>query len=162
VELINEYLEKAAEKLEKQTFDFVIISCLLHEIENVTLFLEKIHSLVNKDTIVHIDVPNAYSFHRVLAYEMEFIESIFDLSSNNMKLQQQVVYDLQSLKHLMENNGFEIVDSGSYFIKPFTHNQMADMINSKIINEDVLLGLDKMIKYFPEMGSEIYVNLKLK
>lgn len=37
---------------------------------------------------------------------------------------------------------------------------MSEMLDKKIINQDVIVGLQKIIKYFPEYGSEIFVNLR--
>lgn len=34
------------------------------------------------------------------------------------------------------------------------------MIKTGILNEQMLKGLDGLVKYFPENGSEIYVNIK--
>lgn len=133
--LINDYIENIKEfDFEKYNFDFVIISSLLHEIEDTSLLLEKLQSFISSNTIVHVNVPNAHSFHRVLAYEMGIINSIFDMSETNLHLQQQRLFDLESLSDLITNNGFEIIESGSYFLKPFTHEQMAELLNNNIIN----------------------------
>ena len=162
VDIINDYFEDSINKLRKYNFDFIIISCLLHEIENVELFLEKIRSFITSKTIVHIDVPNAQSFHRILALEMGLINSVYVLSESNLRFQQQKVYDLASLSKLITNHDFDIIDSGSYFIKLFTHKQMANMIEHNIIDEKVLDGLYRLTKYMPDLGSEIFINFKLK
>lgn len=47
-------------------------------------------------------------------------------------------------------------------MKPFSHNQMYEMMQSAIIDEKVLDGLYRLAEYMPEYGSEIYVNCKLK
>ena len=60
------------------------------------------------------------------------------------------------------HHDIEILDSGSYWIKPFTHKQMAMMMNENIIDENILDGFEKMIKYMPELGSEIFVNFRIK
>ena len=66
------------------------------------------------------------------------------------------------MKNILEDNGFEIINSGSYFVKPFTHSQMYEMMCKSIIDEKVLDGLYEMTEYMPEMGSEIYVNVRRK
>ena len=48
-----------------------------------------------------------------------------------------------------------------YFIKPFTHKQMFEMLETKIIDEKVLEGLYGMTKYMPNLGSEIFIEFKL-
>jgi len=161
VVVINDYMENATRELQKYDFDYVIISGLLHEIEDASSFLKDIHSITRKNTIVHIDVPNARSFHRVLAYEMGIIKSVFELSSSNLRLQQQTVFDIATLSELITNYGFKIINSGSYFLKPFAHKQMYELLNNKIIDENTLDGLYKMTKYVPDMGSEIFIEFKI-
>lgn len=161
VVLINEYIENVLAELSSFNFDIVLISGLLHEIQNGDLILENLRKILRPDTVVHANVPNANSFHRLLAFEMGLIDSVFQMSGTNIQLQQQNVYDLNSLSELVQKQGYKIISSGSYFVKPFTHKQMSEMIDNKIIDEKVLDGLFKMIKYMPGLGSEIYVNFIL-
>ena len=136
--VINDLLENAAEKLNATPIDFIILSNVLQEIEDVSVFLKGLHSICKKDTIAHIVVPNAKSFHRLLAFEMGLIDSIYRLSDRNNLLQQMRVFDLDSLSEILVDNGFKIAGSGSSFIKPFTHQQMHDMLLHKIIDDNTL------------------------
>ena len=52
------------------------------------------------------------------------------------------------------------MSKGSYFIKPFNHKKMAELLELEIIDKQLLVGLDNMIKYFPENGAEIFVNCR--
>ena len=61
---------------------------------------------------------------------------------------------------MVEQNGFVILDSGSYFIKPFSSSQMYEMINKGIIDAKVLDGLYGLSQYLPLYGSEIYINCR--
>lgn len=158
---INDFFQYD-EKLEKEKFNFIICSSLLHEIENQMKFLEDIAAVCNKETVVHINVPNANSFHRLLAKEMGLIDDVHDLSKRNLQYQQHNVFDQGLLKQFVSGVGFSVLDSGSYFVKPFTHQQMFQMMNEGIIDEKVLDGLYKMGKYFDNYGSEIYVDVKLR
>ena len=56
---------------------------------------------------------------------------------------------------------FGYCSCGSYFIKPFAHWQMYQMLKIGIINEAVLDGLYAISDKFKEYGSEIYINVKL-
>lgn len=58
------------------------------------------------------------------------------------------------------NRRVEFADSGSFFVKPFTHAQMEQCLNNGVVGENVLDGLDKMIEFMPELGAEIYVNCR--
>lgn len=179
VEPSHEFMEKAKRDLEgknvryveglfedcvgelcKKDYDFIIIGSLLHELEDPAAFLESVKRICGRETVVHVNVPNAKSVHRLLAEKCSFIEDIYSLSDRNEQFQQHRVFDLDTLSHLILQTGGIILDNGSYFIKPFTHGQMMRCLQDGIISEDVVEGLDKMIEYMPELGSEIYVNFR--
>lgn len=141
-------------------YDAVICSGLLHEVENPAELLENICMVSNKETLIHINVPNANSFHRLLAKEMKLISDTKQFSERNVKLQQNTVFDMDSLKSLCGEAGLVVESCGSYFVKPFAHFQMKQMMDEGIIDERVLDGLYSMTKYMPELGSEIYVNCR--
>lgn len=162
VVIINETIEDSVNTLCKYDFDYIIISSLLHEIKDTTAFLSSVRQIAKSETVIHLDVPNAYSFHRILAFEMGITESVFEMSARNVKFQQQRIFDLKTLSSLVTESGFEVIDSGSFFLKPFTHKQMDELIKHKIISSAVLEGLYNIVKYMPEMGSEIYIEFKLK
>ena len=143
-------------------YDMIICASLLHEIENPGNMLKEIRKISQEETVIHINVPNVNSVHRLLAKSMGLITDVHEKSERNILYQQNTNFDLESLKSLICENGFMVVESGSYFIKPFTHTQMYEMIKADIINESVLDGLYKLAEIFPENGSEIYVNAMLK
>jgi 2-polyprenyl-3-methyl-5-hydroxy-6-metoxy-1,4-benzoquinol methylase len=162
VKCICAFFEDVAHNLLSQSYDFVIISSLLHEVENPANLLQKVKACGGENTVFHMNVPNAYSFHRILAKEMGLIDDIFKKSDRQITLQQNTTFCLESLSELATSVGFQIIDSGAYFIKPFTHEQMHKMLVNNIISESVLDGLYQMTKHMPEYGSEIYINCKLK
>lgn len=160
--IIEGYFEDKYREILEEKFDFIICSSLLHEVNNATNLLQTIYTVAACNTIIHINVPNANSMHRLIAKEMGIIDNIYSKSETQCKLQQREVYDLEKLKKELVENEFQIIDEGSYFIKPFTHTQMDLMLKQGIIDKNVLLGLQGIIKYFPENGSEIYVNVRRK
>ncbi len=149
------------DKMKSYSFDFIICASLLHEVNDPLNFLKDIASVANKDTIVHINVPNAYSLHRLIAKGMGFIDDVHAMSDRNKIYQQNSVFDLESLKKLANDAGFDTLEEGSYFVKPFSHDQMYKMIQQGIIDEKVLDGLYSLEEYLPMYGSEIYLNLKI-
>ena len=72
-----------------------------------------------------------------------------------------------SLKELIEesaeicNKCITINTMGSYFVKPFTHKQMENLLKEGIINEKIIDGLNGMTKYMPNLGSEIYIDFSV-
>lgn len=155
----NEYF-KYSDELKNMKFDYIVCSSLLHELEKPQEMIRDMYHICKEDTIVHINVPNAESFHRLLAVESKIIPATDFFSERNILFQQNTVFSLKQLKKLVEINGFEVIDEGTYFIKPFSHDQMYKLLEEKIITEDVLDGLYNMEKYLPKLGSELYVNVK--
>lgn len=157
------FFEDAVERIKWSKFDIVICSGLLHEVENPGALLRAMKLVCDKNSIVHINVANALSFHRLLAKEMGLIESVYQLSDSNLALQQHNVFDLEQLKKLVSGEGYQIIDSGSYFLKPFTHRQMQQCMDARILNENILDGLDRLCEiYLKDFGSEIYLNARIK
>lgn len=161
INCIHGFFEDVVKEI-SDDYDMILCSGLLNEVEDPNGLLRAIVRVCNKNTLVHINVPNANSMHRLLAKEMGILQSVYDFSQNNIDLQQHYVFDCKELRKITKSNGFEIMEEGSYFIKPFAHNQMFQMMEKEIISEAVLEGLYKFVKYMPEFGSEIYVNCKLK
>lgn len=151
--------ENIVDELEKN-YDMIICSCVLHEVERPAQLLEAIVKVCNERTIVHINVPNAYSLHRILAVESGLISDVHEMSERNNILQQTSVFDMESLTKLVESCGMECLCKGGYFLKPFTHGQMYQMLQSGIIDEKILDGLYCTGKKMPEMGSEIFICCK--
>ena len=162
ISIFNELLENCVEKLSSERFDFILLSSLLHEVPEPKNLLKQVYKLCSQDSILHINVPNAKSFHRLLAVEMGLIKNEHQKSENNIMLQQQTIFDIETLAELTEQCGFKIVERGSYFLKPFAHSQMAEMFKLGLITIQMLDGFYNMVKYMPDLGSEIYVNVVRK
>ncbi len=160
VDVVPDLFETGCDTLNPE-YDMIICSGLLHEVETPREMLKCIRNICNERTVIHINVPNAYSLHRLWAYESGLISDIHDLSDSNRRYQQSSVFDLDSLTQMVKKCGFETVDKGSFFCKLFTHNQMQNLIDSKIITVQLLDGLDALVKYMPEYGSEIYINARV-
>jgi ubiquinone/menaquinone biosynthesis C-methylase UbiE len=144
------------------SFDFILISSLLHEIEDLDIFIKKLIQICSNKTVVHINVPNANSFHRLLAKSMGIINNTREKSKSNIKLQTSRIFDIISLEKLIRVNDFKILHKESFFIKPFTHEQMQKMLNSEIINIDILNGLYNLnfdnLESNDFLGSELIVE----
>lgn len=158
---IHEFFDKKI-LLPAGAYDFIICSGLLHELENPMEIVEKVCEIADDKTILHINVPNAKSLHRLLALESGLIESVYSVSERGKRLQQASVFDMDMLKQMAADGGFRVIESGSYFVKTFTHSQMEKMLDEQIIDERILGGFYNLAKYLPDYGSEIYVNARKK
>ncbi|HZS07222.1 MAG TPA: class I SAM-dependent methyltransferase [Blastocatellia bacterium] len=162
IEIIHDYFERAHDRLTAGPgFDFIILSSLLHEVERPVELLQAVRRLCGESTVVHINVPNVFSFHRLLAMEMGLINDVFEKSGTEIKFQRQTRFDKSLLFEMVEGNGFRVISSGTYFIKPFTHEQMEKILDNGILDVSVIEGLERMIKYIPDLGCEIFVDVMM-
>jgi len=142
-------------------YDVIIIGGFLHEIDNPEEVLAAVKNVANLKTIVITYVPNANSFHRVLALEAGLIKSNYDFSENDKAFGRRNVFNLESIQFLFKQSGFTTVKSDTYFIKPFTHGQMNELMESSFLSDEILKGFFNMGKYIPDMGCEIFLSAQI-
>lgn len=162
VTIVQAFFEDVYEQLLDETFDFIILSSLLHEVPDPVTLLQAIHQVCNEETVIHINVPNVYSFHRLLALEMGIIDSIYEKSEAEIKFQRNTRFDKESLLGILRQNGFQVLSFGTYFIKPFSNEQMSRIVNEGIADLRVVEGLERMTKYLPDMGCEMFIEVTRK
>ncbi len=138
--------------------DIVICSGLLHEVPSALKLLESIHQIMGWKTILHVNVPNAESMHRRLAKSMRLINNTKQMSKRNVSHLQNRVYDINTLKYDMSQSNLQVVEEGGYLIKPFTHEQMENIV--PVIGRQVLDGLFLLGKEMPEQASEIFLEVR--
>lgn len=139
--------------------EMILMSGLLQEIPDPQALLSAARLLLSPTGLLHVNVANAYSFHRRLAKSMGLISDVHQFSARNEKFIQARVYDAVSLREEIMTANFCPVDEGGYFIKPFTHQQMETI--QQILSPQLLEGLWKLGREIPEMASEIYINARL-
>lgn len=141
-------------------YDMVIVSGLLHEVDDPAAVLAAVRALCHAGTIVHVNVPNALSLHRLLGVAMGAIADPYQLSDTQQRLQQRSVFDASSLAALLQQAGFEVVDGGSLFVKPFTHAQMQHLVDTGFVDQRMLDGLCRLAQVLPAHGSEVFLNAR--
>ena len=162
VMIVNGYVENYAKDAPNQAygFDMIVLSCLLHEVDDPDSLLAAVRHLCMSDTVVHINVPNANSMHRLLALAMGIIASTDSLSETQRVMQQRLVYDVHKLRADICKAGFEILDEGSLFVKPFTHAQMQTLVDVGFMSTTMLDGLSQLANIIPGLGSEIWIEAR--
>jgi SAM-dependent methyltransferase len=153
-------LEDLTGPLAEQTFDLIVVSGLLHEIDDPVRLLAAVRSLCTEATVAHFNVPNASSFHRLLALEMGLIDDVFTPSAMDAAFGRPRRFDRDRLTGMLEGAEFSVLESGTYFVKPFTHDQMDAILRTGAFPDSLIEGLDGMIKYLPEHGCELYANAR--
>lgn len=161
VVVIHGTLEKHADELANRNFDAIVVSSLLHEVPDARALLGAVRAVCGPSTIVHVNVPNVRSFHRLLAVEGGLIEDVHEPSDMERRFGRHDRFDAATLQALVTSEGFRPLAAGTYFIKPFTHAQMKALLASPAFDRASLLhGLEGMIKHMPDLGCELYVDLQ--
>jgi SAM-dependent methyltransferase len=159
----NKFLEEVGASDLDGPFDAIVLPGLLHEVADPENFLEKLRRFTKSDTKVYINVPNSKSFHRLLAIEMGLITYPAEMTERNVLLGQVTNFSLDDLvstvRHCFQN--CNILEAGTFFIKPFTHNQMSRIIDMKIVPISVVDGLSGLSRIFPNNGSEISLSFEV-
>ncbi len=136
----------------------IICSSVLHEVPDTHHLLKAITSIMDEHTSLHVNVPNATSFHRRLAKSMGLIQDLKTMSNRNQQLLQHRVYDRETLEQDVRAAGLEPIESGGYLVKPYTHGQMERITSA--LGAAVLDGLYELGKEAPDWASEIYLEAR--
>jgi SAM-dependent methyltransferase len=136
--------------------DVIVMAGVLHEVKDPQDLLRAAAALMKTHTILHVSVPNAHSLHRQLARAMGLIDDVTTPSAINEALGQPRVYTRVHLQEELRSAGFTILQSGGYFLKPFTHAQMAQLRDQ--LGTALLDGLFRLGQWHPDMASEIYCD----
>lgn len=154
-------IEQVAPALAGERLDAIVMSSLLHEVGDPMTLFAAAKTLASAETILHVVVPNARSFHRVLAVAMGLVDSVFARSATQERMQQAGLYDLETLQALLRRGGFDVLEAVTFFVKPFTHAQLAALYQQRFLTDQMLDGLYAMSDQLPGMGSEIYASAAL-
>jgi len=161
IKIVEGFVESV--ELGAVNFDMVILSCLLHEVPDPPKVLARVHDFCQPQTVVHVNVPNAFSLHRLLAVAMGICSTPHEQSGTQRRMQQRnQTYDRLSLASELSAAGFVIIDEGSMFVKPFTHMQMQALVDSSFMTPAMLDGFDELAASLPNFGSEIWANVRVK
>ena len=88
---------------------------------------------------------------------MPIIKDIFEKSKRNVSLQQTKIFDKKILRDsIMRNIPTAVIEECfSFFLKPFTHNQMMECLESEIIDKNIIQGLYKSTDILTDYGCEL-------
>ena len=160
IQIIQGLIEEKVELLKKHSFDFIIFCAILHEIENQNEVLNAIYKLCNEKTLIHVLTSNNESFHLLWAQKAGLIADHTALTETGKRFQRFSTFNLKTLRAIVEKNGFEVLEKGSFFIKPFNHAKMVQLLESGILDENLLNALNHLSDDFPNNGAEIFLLCK--
>lgn len=160
VAVVQDYIESAAPALGRlwpagPMADLVLVSGVVHETSAPEALLRAALAWLRPGGHLLVSVPNADSFHRLLAVQMGLIGRPDTLGERNRLLGQPTVYDAAGLRRLVLSLApdLEEVALEGYLFKPFTHAQMAALLPA--LGPAGVPGLIALGRQFPAQAAEI-------
>ena len=164
VKVFNSTFEEWSLLESSAKFDLIILPGVLHEVENAIKIIKLCESYLARKGKIYINVPNANSLHRKIAVAMGINKKVSDFTYRNKKLQQNYVFTKKDLYSLVNkaSKKLKVIKIKSFFLKPFTHEQMLEAVSSRIIDQKVIRGLYNVSDEVYDLGSELACVLEFK
>lgn len=142
-------------------YDVCVLSSLLHEVLDPEQMLQDCKSVLSENGKLVLNVPNAYSLHRILAVEKGILRDVFQLSETQISMQQNnPPFSVENLCKRVEIAGFEIEIVKTRIPKFLSHGQLNKSMLNGIIDIEFLDSLNRLGEILEPFGSEIFLVAK--
>lgn len=139
-----------------RVFDTVVAAHVMEHLREPVCVLSKIKEWVSPDGVLLVLVPNAFSFHRLVAVKMGLLERPDQLNDLDIRLGHRRVYTKAHLVNHLESAGWEIHITGGVFFKVLANQQIEQWFTEKMTDGFYELGKD-----FPDYAAEIYAVCRI-
>lgn len=153
VTFINSYFEDLNLK---EKYDTIILAHILEHVDNPIDILKIAKKFIEKKGVIIVDVPNALSIHRQVGVLMGMIDSEYELNNADLSIGHKRVYDMKKLIKDVETAGLKVIKSGGIFHKPFSNDQLLEMLS-----KDGIIAFNEIGKRYPDTSAEIYIICSL-
>lgn len=142
-------------------YDCIFATYVLEHVHDPVVFLRNAAQWLTKDGIFYLVVPNARAMSRQLARHMGLINSLYDLTPNDLNHGHRRVYDLASFNCDLNAAGLQRITQGGLLFKPFADFQMDRLIESSIVGESQMEGLYQLGLEYPEFAGSLFALCRL-
>ncbi|HEY2386216.1 MAG TPA: methyltransferase domain-containing protein [Candidatus Binatia bacterium] len=132
------------------TFRHVLAARILEHLQEPVAFLKRLRGWLEPHGMLHVIVPNARSFHRLLGLEMGLIKDLHELGERDRRVGHVRVYDSDMLMRDLESAGFRVTWRRDVMLKPLSNAQMETW------EPAIIDALFRMARHFPDHGNELY------
>lgn len=120
-------------------FSDIVMSNLLEHVDDPVSLLKKALSLLQAGGCIHLIVPNAHSFHRLVGKEMEMINSLTEITEVDLSWGHKRVYTYELLTSHVNTAGLRAITTEGILFKPLSTKQLAKL-DKKVLEGFFLLG----------------------
>jgi hypothetical protein len=139
-------------------FDCVILSSVIHEIENFNFLFRKMKANTANKCVFFIVVNNKNSIHRLIGRELKIIATLDEITSTEIMMGQSKAVSVQEIKNYLSDYGIEITRVETFFPKLLNHLKMYKLFENKQVDMEFLERLYAISSELPEFGSEIIIE----
>lgn len=133
-------------------FDTIIMGHILEHVADPIGLLRNARNWLSSNGRILAAVPNSRSIHREAAVLMGLLSTRDSFSPSDVRNGHRRVYDLETLQVDFESAGLEIYETGGYWLKPLSNQQIEETWSEQMLNAFMMLG-----ERFPHIAAEIYV-----
>lgn len=160
IQIHNCSIEDYLDTCEASSFDMVMLSSVLHELNDPINILTGISNILSENGKVLIVVPNNQSVHRQFGVVLGKLEDTNSQTETEKLMQQKTNYSISSLQELILKVGFKVVYVSTSFVKPNTHKRMQEWLDQEILSNQDLDYLYDLSFAFHPFNAEIYMVIE--
>lgn len=134
-----------------EQFDTVVLDHVLEHVEDPFTLLKRASDWVAPAGRLLAGVPNAHSFHRLVAVKMGLLSAPTDLNERDRTLGHRRVYTPETFRRELEAAGLHVMHQGGVFFKPLSNAQIETHWTEEMIEGFYRLGFD-----FPDQAAELF------
>jgi len=151
------FIHSLFEEYKKESlYDYVFATYIMEHINDPQQVLKIISDLIKPEGLLFVVVPNARALSRQLALHMGLIDSLYDLTENDLRHGHRRVYDRIRLNQELTRAGFSIVSQGGILLKLLADFQMEKLIQTGILQEPQINGLYSIGFEYPDLCGSIF------
>jgi SAM-dependent methyltransferase len=124
IELVEGYFERFASS---EQFDVVMMGFILEHVDDPGLILRRFRANLRPGGSLYVAVPNAKSLNRRLGLAMGKIADIYELNANDHALGHQRQFCRDTLKALLQAEGYRVTWEEGIYLKPLPLGYMQTM-----------------------------------
>lgn len=124
IELVEGYFEHFDSR---EQFDVVMMGFILEHVDDPGLILRRFRANLRPGGRLYVAVPNAKSLNRRLGLAMGKINDIYELNANDHALGHQRQFCRDTLKALLQAEGYRVTWEEGIYLKPLPLGYMQNM-----------------------------------
>ncbi len=144
IELVEAYFEHFDRS---EQFDVLMMGFILEHVDDPSLILRRFRDNLRPGGRLYVAVPNAKSLNRRLGLAMGKIGDIYELNANDHALGHQRQFCRDTLKALLQAEGYEVTWEEGIYLKPLPLGYMQAMPEF----EENLLAMCEVGVDFPDL-----------